>query len=169
MVTRIIFKNHLSEVGLTQNRETMALRTLTTIDLFYFIVVWGPTRIEIHWNSIWLRDRSHMTSHYTRGSVTKLDDFEGVLGRPLDTLFWALTISWSRLLARVWRGPQSLHLSANCGLCPGQSWGHIDKHLSLQQFNALNIIHQKPQQLMLQTTKLQISLKGCLFQSHWYS
>ena len=24
------------EVGLTQNRETMTLRTLTTIDLFYF-------------------------------------------------------------------------------------------------------------------------------------
>jgi hypothetical protein len=31
-------KNHLLEVGLTQNRETMALRTLTTIDLFYFIM-----------------------------------------------------------------------------------------------------------------------------------
>ena len=30
------FKNHLSEVGLTQNRETMALRTFTTVDLFYF-------------------------------------------------------------------------------------------------------------------------------------
>ena len=33
-----IFKNHLFEVGLTQNRETMALRKLTTIDLFYFIM-----------------------------------------------------------------------------------------------------------------------------------
>jgi hypothetical protein len=31
-------KNHLFEVGLTQNRETMALRTLTTVDLFYFIM-----------------------------------------------------------------------------------------------------------------------------------
>jgi hypothetical protein len=38
MVTWIIFKNHLLEVGLTQNQETMALRTLTTINLFYFIM-----------------------------------------------------------------------------------------------------------------------------------
>jgi hypothetical protein len=38
MVTWIIFKNHLLVVGLTQNRETLALRTLTTVDLFYFIM-----------------------------------------------------------------------------------------------------------------------------------
>ena len=37
MVTWIIFKNRLLEVGLTQNLETMALRMLTTVDLFYFI------------------------------------------------------------------------------------------------------------------------------------
>jgi hypothetical protein len=72
--------------------------------LFYH--VWGPAWIEIHWNSIWLRARSHMTSHYTWGSVTTLQDFGGVLGRPLDTIFWALTISWSRFGARVWSGPQ---------------------------------------------------------------
>ena len=34
MVIRSIFKNRLLEVGLTQTRETMALRTLTTVDLF---------------------------------------------------------------------------------------------------------------------------------------
>jgi hypothetical protein len=28
----------------------------------------------------------HMASHYTRGSVTTLHDFGGVLGRPLDFL-----------------------------------------------------------------------------------
>ena len=39
MVTWIIFKNHLLKVGLTENRETiMALRTLTTLDLFNFIM-----------------------------------------------------------------------------------------------------------------------------------
>ena len=32
--------------------------------------------------------------------------FGGVLGQPLDTFFWALTISWSRLLARVGSGPK---------------------------------------------------------------
>jgi hypothetical protein len=43
-----------------------------------------------------------MASHYTQGFVTTLHDVGGVLGRrPLETLFWALTISWSRLLACV--------------------------------------------------------------------
>ena len=33
--------------------------------------------------------------------MTTLHDVGGVLGRPLDAFFWALAISWSRLLARV--------------------------------------------------------------------
>ena len=33
-----IFKNHLLKVGVTQNWETMTLRILTTINLFYFIM-----------------------------------------------------------------------------------------------------------------------------------
>ena len=33
-----IFKNRFLEVGLTQNQETNALRTLTTVGLFYFIM-----------------------------------------------------------------------------------------------------------------------------------
>ena len=32
------FQNHLLEVGLTQNRETMALQMLENVDLFYFIM-----------------------------------------------------------------------------------------------------------------------------------
>jgi hypothetical protein len=49
MVTWIIFKNHLVEVGPTQNRETMAPQTLTTIGLFYFIMCEDPhVQIEIH-------------------------------------------------------------------------------------------------------------------------
>jgi hypothetical protein len=51
LVTWTIFNNHLLEVGLTQNpREIMALRTLTTIDLFDFIMRENPheyTFIEI--------------------------------------------------------------------------------------------------------------------------
>ena len=42
IVTWTIFKNHLLEVGLTQNWETMVLRMLTTIDLFYFIMCEDP-------------------------------------------------------------------------------------------------------------------------------
>ena len=75
----------------------------------WFILFYHATKttwIEIHWNSIWLRTRSHMTSHYTWGSTTTLHAFGGVLGRPLGTFFWALTISWSRLLARMWSGPK---------------------------------------------------------------
>ena len=37
-------KNHLLKVGLTQNHETMALRTLTTVDLFYLL--WLTTRMN---------------------------------------------------------------------------------------------------------------------------
>ena len=107
----IVFKNHLLEVGLTENRETMGLRTLTSVDFFilFWYHGWGPAWIEIHWNSIWLRALSHMASHYTWGSVTTLHDFGGVLGWPLDTFFWALTISWSQLLAHVWSGPEILN------------------------------------------------------------
>ena len=42
IITRIIFMNHFSEVGLTQHQETMALQTLTTDDLFYCIVCENP-------------------------------------------------------------------------------------------------------------------------------
>ena len=42
MVTWIVIKNHLLEVGLTQKRETIALQTLTTVDLFYFIMCENP-------------------------------------------------------------------------------------------------------------------------------
>ena len=69
-----------------------------------FYQVWGPAWIKIHCNSIWLRARSNMTSHYTWGSMTTLHDIGGVLGQPLNTFYWALTISWSWLLGCVWSG-----------------------------------------------------------------
>jgi hypothetical protein len=74
--------------------------------LILFYCVWKPTWIEIHWNSTRLIARSHVTSHCSWGSVTTLDDF-GVLGQPLDTFFWALTVSSSWFLACVWSGPYS--------------------------------------------------------------
>jgi hypothetical protein len=42
MVTWIIFKDRLLEVGLVQNQEIMALQTLTTFGLFYFIMCEDP-------------------------------------------------------------------------------------------------------------------------------
>ena len=45
------YKNHFLEVGLTQNREIMALRTLTTVDLFDFYHVCIHTRRKlVHYN-----------------------------------------------------------------------------------------------------------------------
>ena len=62
MVTWTTFKNRVLEVSLPQNQETMALRMLTTIDLFCSIVCedphehefieiafgWGPSHIRPH-------------------------------------------------------------------------------------------------------------------------
>ena len=42
MVTWTIFKDRLLEVGLTLNWESLALRTSTTIGLFYFIMCEDP-------------------------------------------------------------------------------------------------------------------------------
>ena len=50
---------------------------------------WEPAWIEIHWNSIWLRHPSHMTSHYTRGSGTTLHD-SGGLSWPMIWENWQL-------------------------------------------------------------------------------
>jgi hypothetical protein len=96
------------EVGITQTGRSLHKpgdHGTPNVHNHWFILfyhVWGPVWIEIHWNSIWLRAWLHVTSHYTWGSVITLHDFGGVLGRPLNTFFWALVISWSRLLARVW-------------------------------------------------------------------
>ena len=100
MLTLTIFKSHLLEVGLTQLGKIMALQ-LNAHNRWFILFChgWGTARIAIHWNSIWLRARSHMTSHYTWEFVGTLHDFGGVLGRPLDTFSWAFTISLSWHLA----------------------------------------------------------------------
>ena len=45
----------------------------------YFFMCEDSAWIETHWSSIWLRARSHMTSHYIWGSMTTLHDFGSVL------------------------------------------------------------------------------------------
>ena len=70
IVTWILFKNRLLEVGITQNKETMALRMFTTVDLVYFIMCKDMHKYTTNnWINFWLRARSHMTSHYTWGSM----------------------------------------------------------------------------------------------------
>ena len=42
VVTWFTFKIHFLKVDLTQNQETMALRNLITVDLFYSIICEDP-------------------------------------------------------------------------------------------------------------------------------
>ena len=120
------FQNNLLEVGVTHNQGTTAFRTLTTVDLFYFVMCEDPHEqkfIEIA--SGW--GHGHMSLHTAlEDPWPHLHDVGGVLGRPLDTFFWALTISWSRLLARVWSGP--------CACERPVTWYSI--HQSLSSFSS---------------------------------
>jgi hypothetical protein len=64
MVTWIIFKNHLLKViGLRQNQETNNFKRSHML-IYSILSCMKPTWIEIHWNRIWLRAQSHMTSQY---------------------------------------------------------------------------------------------------------
>jgi hypothetical protein len=96
------------------NTKPVDHNTLNAHNYCWFVLFYqvrGPARMETRWSNIWMGARSHMASHYTWGSVTTLHDCGGVLGRPLNTFFWALTISWSRLLACVWSGPLKRHFT----------------------------------------------------------
>ena len=146
----LFFKHHLLEVGLTQSREITALRTFTTVDLFYVIICEEPTWIKTHWNNIKLRAWSQMASHYTWGSLTTLHDFEGHWDR-LWTLFWALTISWSRLLARVQSGPKVAPMATTHSQCTvptnrtryeghGESWIRLNTMTMTKPRNQTNVI-----------------------------
>ena len=61
MVAWTMFRNHLLEVGLTQNHETMAIWPLITVGLFYLIMCedphqWKSIKIAFVWQPghIWL-------------------------------------------------------------------------------------------------------------------
>ena len=109
MVIWTLFENHLLEVGLTQNRETMALQTLTTITWLYFMMWEDPheqTFIEIAFDwrpgQIWL--------HTTLESPWPHCMILEVSWDSLWTFSFRLSQSHghgSWLLARVWSGPKS--------------------------------------------------------------
>jgi hypothetical protein len=105
MIIWIIFKTPPFGGWLTTNLGDHGIPNARDRWFILFYHVWGSARIEIHLNSIWLRAWSDMTSHHSWGFTITHHDFGGVLGWPLDTLFWALTISWSRFLAQVWSSP----------------------------------------------------------------
>ena len=76
---------------------------METTRLKYNLVFINPTwLLDVQMNNIILRG-SHSLK-YMEYCIYMM--FGGVLGRPLDTFFWALTIPWSRLLAHVGGGPK---------------------------------------------------------------
>ena len=81
MVTWTIFKSHLLEGR--PNTKLGDYGTPNAHDRWFILFnhLWRPARIEMDSNSIWLRVRSHMASHYTWGFVTILHEFGGILGR----------------------------------------------------------------------------------------
>ena len=102
----------------------------------WFILIynaWGPAWIEIYWNSIrlvtydftlYLRIREHTPW------------FWSCFGTAFAHFLWALPISWSRLLARVWSGPKSTWMmNVN-----GQDWSpHMSFSLKGSQILALHL------------------------------
>ena len=68
VIAWIIFKNRFLLVG-RPNTKRGDQGTPNAHNHWFalFYHVWGTAWLKIHWNSIWLRARSQMTSHYTGG------------------------------------------------------------------------------------------------------
>ena len=74
--------------------------------------MWGLAWIEIHIEIAFGWGPSHIWLHTTlEGSWPHHMILEVCCDGLLDTFFWALTTSWSRLLAHVWSGPQYYNCS----------------------------------------------------------
>ena len=60
---------HKPPLGGRSNTKSRDHGTSNNTNRWFILLyhVWGPSWIEIHWCSIWLRAQSHMTSHYTWG------------------------------------------------------------------------------------------------------
>jgi hypothetical protein len=87
MVTWIIFKKPPLGRRLNTKPGDYGITNTHNCRIILFYHMWRLAWIEVHWNNIWVRARSHVASPYTREPVTTLHDFEGVLGRPLDAFF----------------------------------------------------------------------------------
>jgi hypothetical protein len=137
MITWIIFKNHFWEVRLTQNRETMALRNLTTINLLYVYHVWEIPRVFIEISFGW--GPRHMWLHTTlKGMWPHCMILKVSCNSLLTLLFDTKQLTSSNnvmvwLLACVWSGPHK-----------GLMWSFQEKtkyscsHQSLGSFSSLS-------------------------------
>ena len=87
--------------GLTQNLETMPLQDLPTIDLCFHLQ--GP---HINRNTLKLHFVEDPITYDFTLHLRARDHTTWCLEATFRHFFWALTISWSRLLAHVWSGPK---------------------------------------------------------------
>ena len=94
-------KNHLLEVGLTQNWRPWH----SNISHYYVLIMFeDPAWIEIPWNMIEDLVTYDFTLHLRACDHTPW--FWKCLETTFGHFFWALIVSWSRVLTRVWSGPK---------------------------------------------------------------
>ena len=108
----IFFKNHLLEVGLTQNQERPR-HSKRSQPLIYpiFIMCEDMHENKFIQNNCWSRAWSHTTSQYTW--VTTQNDFGGVLWRPLSHFHLGSHNSMGTALGLRWSDPLGpLHTQA---------------------------------------------------------
>jgi hypothetical protein len=118
MVTWTIFKNHLLGVGLPQSRRPWHSEcSQPLVCSILSCVRTCVNRFSLKWHLV----EGPVTYDFTLHSRARDQHYmivEVCLGRPSDTFFWDLTISWSRLLARVWSGP--MYIMRNAGTFTSQ-------------------------------------------------
>ena len=90
----------------------IALQALSLVEKVEPVQICFPLHLRDQrsmWIQVGCKVQSHMTSHYIRASVTTTTWCWRCVGTAFGHfLFWALTISWPRLMARVWSGPGAM-------------------------------------------------------------
>jgi hypothetical protein len=169
MVTWIIFKNHFLHVGLTQNRETMALWTLTNNDLFYviqredlneyiFVKItfgWGAGHIWLHttlqdpwpdymilevsWNGIWSLS-FELSQFHGHGSWLVWSDPNTKLGDH-GTLIYN---HWFILVYHAWGPAWIKFIEIVFGWGPGHIWLHSTLEGPWPHYMNLEVVLGRP-------------------------
>ena len=80
MVTWTISLNHLLKVGPNTKLGDHSTPKSHNCWFILFYHVWALCMSSTHWNNMWFKGRSHLTSQYPWGPVTTLHDFGSVLG-----------------------------------------------------------------------------------------
>ena len=115
------------------------------------LIGWGPGHIWLH---------STIEGPWPHYMI-----LEVVLGLPLDTFFWALTTSWSRLLACVGSGP-NLHQTLNQAFAIIASKHATNEHIDKALFTHVgSVVHESKKtrhSSELSSSNIRHALKSCL-------